>query len=391
MLQFSGMSTDRGPHSNPRPDARLLVDKILADAVRLGASDVHVEPTAIGCEVRLRIDGLLQVADRYDMDTGRSLATRLMVLAKLLTYRPDIPQEGRATITVPSAKAPLDIRISMMPTTHGPRAAVRLPADLIQPHTLDELSLPSAVVDGLKRFAAADSGMLIVTGPAGSGKTTTVYALLRHIADTSPGLSIVTLEDPVERDLPGITQVEVTPFGERTYERALRSLLRQDPQVLMLGEIRDPATASLAVQAALSGHRLICTLHAATPGGAVARLLEMGVEPYQITSSLAGVLAQRLLRRLCSNAGKGTYRGRVPAAEFVTIDATVRKAILDRADADTLQSHFARQPLYDSLQSAAQSLVNKGLTDVAEVVRVLGPTDIGPAGRGGSPRLEASP
>src|SRR5690348_9918367 len=127
--------------------------------------------------------------------------------------------------------------------------------------------------------------MLVVTGPAGSGKTTTLYALLDHIARSSPGLSIITLEDPVERHLAGVTQIEVKPFGELTYERALRSILRQDPQVLMLGEIRDAATASLAVQAALSGHRLVCTLHAATPGGAVARLLEMGLEPYRITSA----------------------------------------------------------------------------------------------------------
>jgi type II secretory ATPase GspE/PulE/Tfp pilus assembly ATPase PilB-like protein len=378
------MSTERGTRPNDsRPDARLLVDQILADAVRDGASDVHVEPTAVGCEVRFRIDGLLEIFGRYDIDTGRSLATRLMVLAKLLTYRPDIPQEGRATISIPSSPTPFDVRISMMPTTHGPRAAVRLPAELIQPHKLDDLSLSTIAVDGLKRFAFADSGMLIVTGPAGSGKTTTVYALLRYIADTSPGLSIVTLEDPVERDLPGITQVEVTPFGERTYERALRSLLRQDPQVLMLGEIRDAATASLAVQAALSGHRLVCTLHAATPGGAVARLLEMGVEPYQITSSLAGVLSQRLLRRVRSTADGRKYRGRVPAAEFAVIDTAARKLILDRADADTLQSHFGRQPGYSTLHSAAQLLIKQGLTDAAEVQRVLGPT-----GEGGLPCSE---
>src|SRR5207249_6151874 len=134
-------------------------------------------------------------------------------------------------------------------------------------------------------FAASDAGMLIVTGPAGSGKTTTLYALLQQIVERTPGVSVIALEDPVERDLPGVTQIEVSNFGELTYERALRSILRQDPQVLMLGEIRDSATASLAMQAALSGHRLISTLHASTPAGAIARLLEMGVEPYQLTSA----------------------------------------------------------------------------------------------------------
>jgi general secretion pathway protein E len=250
-----------------RTDARLLVDALLRSAVERGASDMHIEPTAEGYEIKFRIDGLLQIVDRLDRETGRATAARLMVLAKLLTYRPDIPQEGRAMVLISPETKAIDIRISMMPTTHGSRAAVRLPAELIAPHTLDDLSLPPRAAAGLKQFGAADSGMLIVTGPAGSGKTTTVYALLKYIADTAPGLNIVTLEDPVERDLPGITQIEVTPFGERTYELALRSMLRQDPQVLALGEIRDAATASLAVQAALSGHRLVCTLHAATAGG----------------------------------------------------------------------------------------------------------------------------
>src|SRR5438552_16721888 len=155
--------------------------------------------------------------------------------------------------------------------------------------------------------------MLILTGPAGSGKTTTIYALLDHIAQVSKGISIVALEDPVERDLPGVTQIQVSPFGQLTYERAIKSILRQDPQVMMLGEIRDAQTASLAVQAALSGHRLICTLHASSPGGAIARLLEMGLEPYRITSALYGVVAQRLLRRLDPDSEK--YKGRIPAAE----------------------------------------------------------------------------
>jgi len=254
----------------PSLDARVLVDQVLDDAVRRRASDVHLEPTTDGLEIRLRVDGLLETRDRVDANIGRSMVTRLMVMAHLLTYRLDVPQEGRVTVQVASNPKPMDLRLSIMPTTHGLRAAVRMPAELVQPHTLNELGLPSGVVAGLERFARSDAGMLILTGPAGSGKTTTIYALLQHIAATAPGLSIVALEDPVERDLPGVTQIEVAPFGELTYERTLRSILRQDPQILMLGEIRDGATASLAVQAALSGHRLVSTLHAASPGGAIA-------------------------------------------------------------------------------------------------------------------------
>lgn len=352
--------------ANP-PDARPAVDQVLGEAIRRRASDVHVEPTADGCELRLRLDGLLETIARVDADTGRAIVGRLMVLAQLLTYRLDVPQEGRLSFT-PAGGSPLDLRLAVMPTTHGIRAAVRMPAELTQPGTLDELGLGDNVVAGLKRFAAGDSGMFVLTGPAGSGKTTTIYALLRHVAQSSPGLSIIALEDPVERNLPGVTQIEVKPFGELTYERALRSILRQDPQVLMLGEIRDGATALLAIQAALSGHRLICTLHAAHPAGAIARLLDMGVEPYQITSALFGIVAQRLLRR---RAAEG-YAGRVPVAEFVAIDPPLRKAILTRADAAELRAAYDTQPGYLSLRQAADALVARGITDAAEVRRVLG-------------------
>src|SRR4051812_10677893 len=164
--------------SQPIPDARVLVDQILLQAVARRASDVHLEPTATGYEVRYRVDGLLTVAAAHDASTGRSIVGRLMVLAHLLTYRVDIPQEGRLSVPrqdQPGA-APLDLRLSVIPTTHGLRAALRLPAELIQPHRLDELGLPSGVVEGLHRFARADAGMLLVTGPAGAGKTTTIYA-----------------------------------------------------------------------------------------------------------------------------------------------------------------------------------------------------------------------
>jgi type II secretory ATPase GspE/PulE/Tfp pilus assembly ATPase PilB-like protein len=376
------------PDRTAQPDAPQLVETILQRALSARASDVHFEPTGDGYEVRFRVDGLLEPADRFDAPVGRTLVTRLMVLAQLLTYRLDIPQEGRAALALPGAdKLPgVDLRIAIMPTKHGLRAAVRLPTDHEQPQSLDQLGLPPGVLDGLRRFASGDTsgsggGMLLVTGPAGSGKTTTLYALLRHIAETSRGLSIVSLEDPVERNLPGVTQIEVSPFGELTYERALRSILRQDPQVLMLGEIRDAATASLAIQAALSGHRLLSTLHAGTPGGAIARLLEMGLEPYQITSAVFAVVAQRLLRRkappeakpgLGKLPGAGGYRGRVPIAEMALIEGPLRKAILDRADADRLQQAAAEQPNYQPLRAAAQAAIAQGLTDEPEVRRVLG-------------------
>lgn len=358
-------------------DIPAYVDRLFDKALARGASDVHVEPGADGYDVRQRIDGLLETAEKLDSAAGRAVVTRLMVMGQLLTYRQDIPQEGRVSLMRDGRT--IDLRVSVIPTTHGLRAAVRMPAELLQPRRLEDLGLPAPVLEGVRAFARTDAGMLLVTGPAGSGKTTTLYALLQHIAEQSPGLSLITLEDPVERDLSGVTQIEVAPHGQLTYERALRSILRQDPQVLMLGEIRDAATASLAVRAALSGHRLIATLHAATAGGAIARLLEMRLEPYQVTSSLWGVITQRLLRRKAD----GRYRGRVPIAELAVMNPALRQAVLNGADSDTLQRLIAAQPQYQPLRVVARQIETAGLTDSAEIERVLGSESSSPpAGAG---------
>jgi general secretion pathway protein E len=357
------------PDSPSQVDVIALVDELMHIAIRRNASDIHIEPIADGAEVRLRVDGILELHARYDIAVGRSIVTRLMVMAHLLTYRLDIPQEGR--LSIERAGAQLELRLSIMPITHGLRAVVRMPAEMTESRSLDELQLPAPVLDALKRFAAADSGMLLVTGPAGAGKTTTIYALLQYIVENCPGFSVISLEDPVERDIAGVTQIEVSPFGQLTYERALRSILRQDPQVLMLGEIRDAATATLAVQAALSGHRLICTMHAATPAGAIARLLEMDLESYRITSAVYGVIAQRLLRKL-DPSHRSHYRGRAPAAEFVAMTPPLRQAILNHADSDTLAQIAAQQQNHLSLRASANALVAQNMTDQSEVDRVLG-------------------
>jgi len=346
-----------------------FADGVLVRAMEAGASDVHLEPIAGGYEVKFRVDGVLETVERVPEDVGRSAVLRLMVMAQLLTYRLDIPQEGRVRFGLPGdGGRPVDLRLAVIPVAHGLRAVVRLPAELSQPRVLKELGLPAGCVAGLEGFARSDSGMLLVTGPAGSGKTTTIYALLEYLAAESPGLSIITLEDPIERLLKGITQIEVTPHGQLTYERALKSILRQDPQVLMLGEIRDAGTASLAVQAALSGHRLIATLHAGDPATAISRLLEMGLEPYQITSSIYGVLTQRLVRKRDGEK----YRGRVPVAEFGGMSGEIGKAVLGRADANELRKLFDSQPGHVRLSAVADALMAEGVTDEAEIRRVLG-------------------
>ena len=350
-------------------DARQAVDRVLARAVDRRASDIHLEPTRQGYDLRFRVDGLLETIEQLDTNTGRSYVNRLMVAAKMLTYRLDIPQEGRLSIDLPDTEKELDLRLSVMPTTHALRAVVRLPAELIQPKALDQLGLSDRSMRGLTDFAQADSGMLILCGPAGSGKTTTIYALLQHIVQTDPGLSVIALEDPVERDIPGVTQIEVSPFGELTYEKVLRSLLRQDPQVLALGEVRDAQSASIAVQAALSGHRLITTLHASSPAGAVVRLIEMGIEPYQVASALFGVASMRLVRRVSEQGG---YAGRAPLCEFAYADAALREAVIRQADMGTLSGILAKQPGYETLADTSRGLIDQGVTDEAEAQRVLG-------------------
>ena len=365
------------------PDIRPHVDRLLACAVDAGASDIHLEPVPAGYEVKLRIDGLLQAMETCEVPIGRAMVNRLMIMAHLLTYHLDVPQEGRVAANVPP-HGTLELRLSIIPTRHGSRAVLRLPAELIQSHGLHDLNLPPLVVQQLQLFAHSESGMLAVTGPAGSGKTTTVYALLAHIVQQCPGQSIVSLEDPVERDIPGVTQIEITPYGEMDYARAMRSLLRQDPQVLALGEIRDAASASLAMQAALTGHRLICTMHAGSPAGALRRWCEMGIEPHQISSAVSGLLTQRLLRRKAgpeSDPGRenvgAIYRGRIPIAQFAVMDAPLRKALLRDGDLMELEKALTGQKNYLPLRQVAAEYVNSGVTDQAEVDRVLGPATTG--------------
>lgn len=349
------------------PDARPLVEKLMDRALADHASDVHIEPVSGGYELKLRIDGLLQPHDLLSRESGEAVVNCLMVMGRLLTYRRDIPQEGRMAVGT-AHHGTLDVRLSVIPTLHGLRAVLRMPADLLGPHSLVDLALPAEALNFLYSFANAQQGLLAITGPAGSGKTTTVYALLEHIRNHAPGTSVISLEDPIERGIAGVTQVEITPFGEFGYARALKSILRQDPQVLALGEIRDAQTASLAVEAALTGHRLICTMHAGSPAAAISRWMEMGIEHYQITASVHGILNQRLLRRKTSDS----YHGRVPLAQCAWMDSALRAAIAAQADMDMINEVIKRQPGFHSLADLAQDLIVQGSTDAAEVQRVLG-------------------
>ncbi len=380
-----------------------LVDLILADAVSRYASDVHFEPTHRAVEVRYRIDGVLQSAAVLSRELAPNVVARLKVKAELLTYRMDVPQEGRIQDSIKLHS--VEMRVSTFPTIHGEKVVVRIFDPTGRTLDLEQLGLPGELLDALTAMMRERTGAIFLTGPSGSGKTTTIYACLRHLVQAAGGgRHIVTIEDPVEQAIEGVTQSQARPGHEFDFARGLRSLLRQDPEVIMIGEVRDPETASIAIEAALTGHLVISTLHAGSACGVVGRLMEMGIEPYLLTSGLKCILNQRLVRRLCTHCRRqvvghaasvltgaephaadmqydavgcdqcsGTgYHGRMLLAELLTLDEAVRRAILDKSDTATLEKVTASR-MHTALWAAAEHAVADGRTSREEIDRVLGP------------------
>jgi type II secretory ATPase GspE/PulE/Tfp pilus assembly ATPase PilB-like protein len=376
-----------------------VVDRLLTAARNVGASDLHLDPTPDGLSVRWRLDGVLQDAATVPIALAPNVVSRIKVLADLLTYRNDVPQEGRIR-TEPGGP---ETRVSTMPTLHGERAVVRLFAPGDRFRRIDDLGLPAAVASSLIDHLDATGGLVVLAGPAGSGKTTTLYACLRELAARTRGRrSLVTLEDPIEVAVPGVSQSQVNPAGGFTLESGLRSLLRQDPEVIGVGEVRDRAVAEVAFQATLSGHLVLTTFHAGSAAGAIGRLADMGIEPYVLASGLRSIVFQRLARRLCScsreacpeDGPAGTlgldvaqarvavgcpvcvgtgYKGRMLIAEAIHEPGrgALGRAILDRRDIDALET-AARADGLRSRWRHAREAVESGLTSAAEVRRILG-------------------
>jgi type II secretory ATPase GspE/PulE/Tfp pilus assembly ATPase PilB-like protein len=365
-----------------------LVDLILTDAVMRSASDVHVEPTHRAVEIRYRLDGVLHQVATLNRELAPNLVARLKVMAELLTYRLDVPQEGSVR-RAPDGPG-VDMRVSTFPTIHGEKAVIRIFDGAAETLDLEQLGLPPGLFATLEGLLRERTGAIFLTGPSGSGKTTTIYACLRHVRKSSGGgRHMVTIEDPVEQVIEGATQSQVRPGTDFDFARGLRSLVRQDPEVIMIGEVRDRDTAGIAVEAALTGHLVISTLHAGSACGVVGRLLDMGVEPYLLTSGVKGIVNQRLVRRLCSACRRregqedwravgcdlclGTgYRGRLLLAELVMIDPPLRQAILARSDLRGLEEAAARAGR-PTMAIDAKRAVAEGVTTNLEVERVLGP------------------
>jgi type II secretory ATPase GspE/PulE/Tfp pilus assembly ATPase PilB-like protein len=371
------------------------VECVLAEARGSGVSDIHFQPCPEGLQLRWRIDGVLQSIGLVPPKVSPNIVARLKVLADLLTYRTDVPQEGR----IRGGPGEVEMRVSTFPTIFGEKAVVRMFAEPGRFLRLDDLGLPAGVKDELARALDETSGALVLSGPAGSGKTTTIYACLRELAARSSGQrGLVSLEDPVESIVPGVAQSQVNAAAGLTLESGLKSLLRQDPEVIAIGEIRDRTTAEIALEAALTGHLILTTFHAGSACEVIGRLLDMGIEPYVVRSGLRVVLAQRLVRKLCTCAEpssrpedllglpvrfakvsrgcelcRGTgYAGRAVLAELLLPETDeLGRAILSRVDVRRLEDIAAEAGMIDRWARAVAA-VEAGVTSPAEVRRILG-------------------
>lgn len=379
-----------------------LVNQIIHRALDLGASDIHIEPLDDGLYLRYRVDGVIKdVPDPPPGDLAAAIASRIKLLANLNIAERRLPQDGRIMTRVKGHE--LDLRVSTIPTVHGESIVMRvLDRQSIQ-LSLESMGFSPDVLHRYKELLHRPHGVLLLTGPTGSGKTTTLYASL-SVLDTR-SLKIITVEDPVEYQLHGINQIQVQAQIDLTFARALRAILRQDPDIIMIGEMRDTETAQIAVQSALTGHLVLSTLHTNTAAGAITRLEDMGIERYLITSSVNGVLAQRLVRKLCRECREAVeltpdvlaeaglsrflepqqntiyrangctsckhtgYRGRTAIHELFVLDGSLQKDILAGADATQLHANARQRGMFTLYEDGLRK-VAKGVTSLEEVLRV---------------------
>jgi general secretion pathway protein E len=375
----AGQSTDLLQLARQTPVIR-LVNMILFEALRRRASDVHVHPMENKLVIRFRIDGMLVDAFTPPLSLAPAISSRLKVMTELDIANRHSPQDGHTSVRVGSRK--VDIRFSCIPSVYGERLVLRLLDQTATQLSLDEVGMTRLMQTQLLDLVERPNGIILVTGPTGSGKTTSLYAALSRIDRASR--NVMTIEDPVEYHLDGISQMQVNAKRGVTFATGLRALLRQDPDVILVGEIRDAETASLAIQASLTGHLVLATLHTNDAPSAIPRLVDVGIEPYLITSSLLAVLAQRLLRRSCSAcAGAGStasgrcevcygtgYKGRLAVYEIMVMNDELRQLTASRADAVALYD-AAKRADFSPMREDALLKVKLGLTDEAEVYRVL--------------------
>jgi general secretion pathway protein E len=358
--------------SDDAPIIRML-NALLTQAARDGASDIHIEPYERHSVVRFRVDGNLREVVQPNRALHAALISRLKIMAELDIAERRMPQDGRISLRIGTRA--VDVRVSTIPSAHGERAVLRLLDKSEGQLSLESLGMQGDVLAHLGHLLQQPHGIILVTGPTGSGKTTTLYAGLQRL-DTR-GRNIMTVEDPIEYELAGIGQTQVNTKIDLTFAKALRAILRQDPDIIMVGEIRDIETAQIAIQASLTGHLVLATLHTNDAASAVTRLTDMGIEPFLLSSSLLGVLAQRLVRKICTAcAGAGCdtcahtrYLGRTGVFELLETDDTLRALIHNRAsEADIRTAALTKGMVL--MREDGERLVAQGLTTREELVRV---------------------
>jgi general secretion pathway protein E len=351
-----------------------FVAQVIQQAVDRAATDIHIEPGADHIRIRLRCDGMLETVDTAPRAMHAGIATRIKILSRLNIAERRLPQDGRMRVSVRGQE--IDLRVSVMPSVHGETFVLRILDKSGVTLSLDALGYDRAAIDRLKGLAHVPNGIVLLTGPTGSGKTTTLYAVLRERQDDD--VKIFTVEDPVEYRLDGISQLQIDPGIDLTFARALRSVLRHDPDIILIGEIRDRETAQIAIQAALTGHLVFSTLHTNSAAGALTRLLDMGIDGYLIGATVRAVAAQRLLRRACpacGGRGCGTchgsgFHGRTVTYEILEITPELATMISSGATESALQARALAQGLRPMAEHA-RSLVASGATTADEVRRVL--------------------
>jgi general secretion pathway protein E len=398
LMQELPRSEDLLESENEAPVIR-LINGVFSEALRLSASDIHVEPFERELIIRLRVDGALREALKPPRVLAPMLVSRIKVMAHLDIAEKRQPQDGR--ISVRTAGRDVDIRVSTLPGIHGERVVMRLLDKHAALLDLDRLGMPPAVLERYRSVLRQPNGILLNTGPTGSGKTTTLYASLNALNDRSR--NILTVEDPVEYAIPGIGQTPVNPSAGLTFAQGLRAILRQDPDIIMIGEIRDLETAATAVQSSLTGHLVLSTLHTNSALGAIARLRDMGVEPFLLATSLKGIMAQRLVRRLCPHCCRWRarsaqdiawldgldalakiaepvgchhcdatgYRGRLGLYEFIAIDDQLAGMIHEQAPEAALARYAFASAGAQSLSQAAVARLKAGDTSLDEVLRAI--------------------
>lgn len=376
----------------------LLVNSMIEQAARQRASDIHMEPMEGRLRIRYRIDGCLYEKASYDRQLISAIIARVKIMGGMDISEKRKPQDGRITITVDRVE--YDIRVSVLPTVYGEKCVMRLAQKKALSRDKRELGFEPAELEAFDRMLSHPNGILLVTGPTGSGKSTTLYTALSEL--NTEDINIITVEDPVEANIDGINQVQVNPKAEMTFASALRSILRQDPDIIMIGEIRDEETAQIAVQASITGHLVVSTLHTNSAAGTITRMINMGVESYLLADSMIGIIAQRLVRRLCPNCkqarkptekerallnlddldeaeifeprgcsmcGDTGYRGRIGVYEMLEVTTELKESIARGATTEEIKQTAIRNGMVTLAMGARQKVLS-GITSMAELMSV---------------------